>query len=252
MCLVLGTVESIINKIMQIIILDTETTDLDEQARLVQLAYKNITTGDEVCEYFKPPVPISYGAMAISHITEATVAGKPTFNGSNFQIDLAKILTDNILVAHNAAFDIRILNNEGIKTNKYIDTLRVARHLIDCEQYKLQYLRYFLKLDAEGQAHDAMGDIIVLESLFEYLKKIVKDKFFLNSDSEIFQKMMELTQTPFLLKLFTFGKYNGKTFEEVNKIDQGYLRWLFASESSKGQSNQNEELVYTLKKYLNI
>jgi exodeoxyribonuclease X len=235
---------------MQIIILDTETTDLDEQARLVQLAYKNMMTGDEVCEYFKPPVPISYGAMAITHITEAMVADKPTFSGSNFQIDLGKILIDNILVAHNALFDIKILSNEGVKTNKYIDTLRVARHLIDSEQYKLQYLRYFLKLDVEGQAHDAMGDVIVLESLFKHLKEIIKEKFALNSDSEIFQKMMELTQEPVLLKLFTFGKYNGKTFEEVNKLDQGYLKWLFASESSKDKHSQNEELVFTLKKYL--
>lgn len=36
---------------MQIIILDTETTGLDRDFRLVQLAYKNVATGEEVDEY---------------------------------------------------------------------------------------------------------------------------------------------------------------------------------------------------------
>ena len=237
---------------MQIIVLDTETTDLDKDARLIQLAYKNIMTGEVVDEYFKPPVPISYGAMATNHITEEMVADKPIFDGSDHQANLIKVLEDNILVAHNALFDINILKNEGVKTNKYIDTLRVSMHLLDCEQYKLQYLRYFLKLDVEGLAHNASGDIAVLEPLFEHLKNIVKDKFSLDSDNEIFQKMMELTQTPILLEVFTFGKYNGKTFEEVNRVDPGYLKWLYESESKKDQLSQNEELVYTLKKHLNI
>lgn len=235
---------------MQIILLDTETTDLIIQARLVQLAYKNIATGDEVNEYFKPPVPISYGSMAVHHITNEMVADKPTFVGSKYQADLIKILTDNILVAHNALFDIKILNNEGVEIDKYIDTLRVAKHLIDCEQYNLQYLRYFLKLKVQGQAHDALGDVIVLESLFDYLKNIVKEKFSLNSDDEIFEKMLELTQLPVLLNVFMFGKYLGKTFEEISEVDQGYLDWLYRSELSKDEFNQNEDLLYTLKNYL--
>lgn len=237
---------------MQIIVLDTETTDLDDGARLIQLAYKNITTGKTVDEYFKPPVPISYGAMAVNHITEDRVVNKPAFIGSEFQANLTKVLEDNILVAHNALFDINILKNEGVKTNKYIDTLRVSMHLLNCEQYNLQYLRYFLKLNVEGSAHNASGDIAVLEPLFKYLENIVKDKFSLNSDGEVFKKMIELTQTPVLLKTFTFGKYLGKTFEEVGKIDKGYLEWLYESESKKDQLTQNEELVYTLRQHLDI
>lgn len=237
---------------MQIIVLDTETTSLDKEARLIQLAYKNLTTGEKVDEYFKPSVPIAYGAMAINHITEGMVAGKPVFIGSKYQADLITTLKDNILVAHNALFDINVLNNEGVKINKYIDTLRVSQHLLDCEQYKLQYLRYFLKLDVEGAAHNAAGDIAVLELLFEHLKNIIKDKFSLDHNDEIFQKMIELTQMPVLLRTFTFGKYLGKTFEEINRNDQGYLKWLYESESKKDRLNQSEELIYTLKKHLKI
>lgn len=237
---------------MQIILLDTETTDKDEKARLIQLAYKNMATGDEVNEYFKPPVPISYGAMATHHVTDEMVADKPIFDQSEPQASLIRMLADNILVAHNAPFDIMVLKNEGVEVDKYIDTLRLARHLLDSEQYNLQYLRYSLKLNVAGAAHDAMGDVRVLESLFEYFKKAIKNKFVLSAGDEVLEKMLKLTQTPVLLNIFKFGKYKGKTFAEVKVTDKGYLEWLYGSESKKSEFEQSEELIYTLKHYLNV
>lgn len=237
---------------MNIIILDTETTGLEEEARLVQLAYKNLSTGDEVDEYFKPPVPISYGAMAVHHITEEMVAENPAFEGSPQQAALIEALKDSVLVAHNAPFDINILNNEGVEVEKYIDTLKVSMHLLDSEQYSMQYLRYSLKLNVDAKAHDASGDIAVLEVLFDYLKAKVKEKFSLESDDEIFQKMIDLTQEPVLLKVFWFGKHFGKTFEEVVEMDRGYLEWLHGEETKKDDEDQNEDLVHTLKRTLRI
>lgn len=70
---------------MQIILLDTETTSIEPDARLVQLAYKNLATGETLNEYFKPPIPISYGSMAVHHITHEMVADKPAFIGSKQQ-----------------------------------------------------------------------------------------------------------------------------------------------------------------------
>ncbi|MFA6410844.1 MAG: exonuclease domain-containing protein [Candidatus Buchananbacteria bacterium] len=236
---------------MQIIILDTETTGLDFDSRLIQLAYKNLTSGQVVNEYFKPPVLISYGAMATHHVTNEMVAKKPSFDQSREKSELIKTLADSILVAHNALFDIGILKNEGVEVNQYIDTLRVTKHLINSERYDLQYLRYFLNLDIlQATAHDALGDILILEKLFEHLKELVKTKLNLNSDDEIFSKMIDLTKTPVLLNKISFGKYRGKTFEEINQMDSGYLEWLYNSESKKDQREQNEELIYTLKKHL--
>ena len=181
---------------MNIIYLDTETTDSDENARLVQLAYKNTATGEKVNEYFKPPHPISFGAMVVHHVTNKMVEDKPIFDESEQKQKIIELLKENILVAHNALFDMRILKNEGVETNKYIDTLRVARHIIDSESYGLQYLRYFLDFDIEASAHDAWGDILVLESLFEYLKMQVAEQYSLASKDDIIDKMLELTQMP--------------------------------------------------------
>jgi len=235
---------------MNIIVLDTETTDL-QNARLIQLAYKNLATGEIVNELFKPPMPISFGAMAIHHITEEMVGDKQMFGGSLHHHKLLEMLNDAVVVAHNAAFDLQVLKNEGVEALTYIDTLRVARHLIKSEQYSLQYLRYSLGLNVGSvQAHDALGDIIVLEALFNYLKSIVKDKFNLAGDDEVIAKMIELTKLPVMLAVLNFGKYKGVAFEEIVVQDKRYLQWLYDSETQKRESDQNEDLVYTIGEYL--
>lgn len=232
---------------MQILFLDTETTDLNPGRRLVQLAYKNSETGVVVNEYFKPPVPISYGSMAVHHITNEMVADKPVFSETTHFATLAELLPSSVIVAHNAPFDIEVLKNEGLAVGQFIDTVRVARHVVhDAEQYNLQYLRYFLHVTAEGAAHDALGDITVLQAVFDVLRNRVAEKF---GEEGVVEKMLELTQTPVLLTSFGFGKYRGKSFEEVAASDRGYLEWLLGSESAKNPGEQNEELMFTLKHY---
>lgn len=236
---------------MHLIFLDTETTDLDN-ARLVQLAYKNLLTGVVVNELFKPAVPITYGAMAVHHITNEMVVEKPVFQESNHFNLLNESLANGVIVAHNAPFDLQVLKNEGISVPVYIDTLRVARHVLKSPQHALQYLRYALGLNVTAVAHDALGDIIVLEALYGHLKKIVIEKFSLSTDDEIIQKMIAFSQAPVLLTALTFGKYRGKTYEELAALDRGYLEWLFNSETQKAAVDQNKELVFTLKHYLKV
>lgn len=239
---------------MHILFLDTETTDLNDDARLVQLAYKNAATSETVNEYFNPTVPISYGAMAVHHVTNEMVADKPVFSTSPFFAHLVEALEDGVVVAHNAPFDIKILKNEGVDVTSYIDTVRVARHLIESEQYKLQYLRYFLKLNVQNSAfaHNALGDIQVLEALYAYLQVVIAEKFGLSNNDEILKQMFALTNTPVLLRTFTFGKYLGKPFQEIASNDRGYLEWLYGSESKKAEAEQNQELIFTLKHHLEI
>jgi len=235
---------------MQIIILDTETTDKDPNKRLIQLAYKNLSTGEFINEYFKPPVPITFGAMAIHHVTNEMVENKPLFAESEYYTKLPELLQENILVAHNAPFDIQVLKNEGLAIGRNIDTLRVTRHLIESEQYSLQYLRYSLGLDVDGSAHDALGDVLVLESLFNYLKEETKKQFKLSEEEEIINKLLELNDLPVLLETINFGKHKEKAFADIAKTDKSYLQWLYNSETQKPETEQNQELVYTLKQYI--
>lgn len=237
---------------MQHILLDTETTDVGWNARLVQLGYKILETGESVNELFKPPHPIDIGAMAVHHITNEMVHDKPAFQDTEHKQKLQKLLDDHILVAHNANYDMTILYHEGITTRQYIDTVRVAKHVIESPRHGLQYLRYFLGLTIEATAHDAFGDVLILEQLFNRLRQATREKFSLESDEAVSEKMLELTQTPVLLSTIRFGKYKATPFEKIFREDPGYLEWLLGSESAKKESEQDEELLYTLKYYLKI
>lgn len=163
--------------------------------------------------------------------------------------ELQKLLKDGILVAHNAQFDIAMLEVEGLEVPKKICTLRVARFL-DKEnkipEYNLQYLRYFLDLNVDAHAHDAEDDVKVLHALF--LRLLDKVKEFTKSENEAIEKMVEISAIPTLFNKFTFGKYKDKTLEEVLKIDRKYLEWLL-NEKQKNEAG-DEDWIYTLKTYL--
>ena len=234
----------------KIIFFDTETTGVDNTDFLCQLAYK---TGDETfCELYKPEIKIPAEASAVHHITNKMVSDKVAFRESPDFKKIKNLFEDknSILVAHNAKFDLAIIKKEGINPKNVICTLRVARAL-DKEnklsQHKLQFLRYFLDLEIDAKAHNALGDVLVLEKLFERLfDKIKKEKNL--SDEEVLKNMIEISAKPSLMYSFSFGKHAGKTVENVSKIDRGYLQWFLATKEE--ENPEDEDWIYTLKHYL--
>ncbi len=240
-----------------LIFLDTETTGKDGNARLIQLAYKKRGDAHIVTEFFKPPVPIEIEAMAVHHITEKKVAGKPAFAESSAHPTLGALLKDAILVAHNAKFDIGILEREGVRTGTYICTMKVAQAMHDLPMYKMQYLRYLWDVDGENgahgagkpadekntTAHDAEGDVAILEKVFD---RLVTDyiKEHGTTEAETIDAFVEISKKPTLLKRATFGKYAGKTFEEIKASDPGYLEWMGSLQ------DKDEDFTYTVKHYL--
>lgn len=233
---------------MELIFLDTEATGNEVgKDRLCQVCYK--TKAGMKNAYFKPPVPISVKAMSVTHITNKMVADKEAFAESEMKKDLEVLLHDGVLVAHNAKFDIAMLNAEGVEVPTHICTLRVARYLdTECviPEYNLQYLRYYLDLDVEGTAHDAEGDVRVLEALFARLFSKIKETEM--TDEATIQKMIEISTKPTLFKKFQFGKYKGQDIAEVMKTDRGYLEWLLNQKLSNG--DLDEDWIFTLQSYL--
>ncbi len=234
----------------KIIFFDTETTGNTENDYLVQLAYK---TGDETFnKLYKPEIKIPPEASAIHHITNKMVDDKPVFKDSDDFKNVKDLFedTNSVVVAHNAPFDMMVMKKEDIEPKNFIDTLRLARHLDPedkIERYNLQYLRYLLDLDVEATAHDALGDVLVLEQLFERLKKKVIDTENVDEDGAI-EKMIEISSHPSLFHKLTFGKYKGKTIDEVVSLDRGWLEWLLREKEKSDVLD--EDWIYTLKHYL--
>ena len=236
-----------------LIFIDTETTGTGPDDRLVQVAYR--TTDDvDVNELFSAPLKIEIAAMAVHHITEKMIEGKPLFIGSDTAQDLEKRFSQSqIFVAHNAIFDKKMIEKEGLKVGPMIDTLKVARHLdphASIESYSLQYLRYFLGIEVKATAHDAWGDILVLEQLFyRMLKKMVQEQGM--TQDEAIDMMIDISTKPSLLKSIPFGKYRGQKLEEIASSDPGYLKWLL-NQKEQDPEGPDEDWIYTLKHYLHL
>ena len=221
---------------MKFVILDTETTGAQEQDRICQLAFivaeaqlvGTVTTEiyEDLC---RPPLPISYGAMAVHHITNEMVEKRPACSETPSYRRLLELnRPENYLVIQNAEFDLAMLEKEGFVSNMVlIDTLRCLRHLYpDLESHGLQYVRYAFGLyksetkEAKSagvkiQAHDALGDVLILKLLLDLL---------LAEHSA--EELAELTKKPITYKTFKFGKYRDENIIEVAKKDPGYLEWM--------------------------
>ena len=240
------------------IILDTETTGVDENDRAIQLGFIVLGAKDiEVHnEFFSSDIHISYRAMEVHGITPEMIADKVKCVDSAAYKRLCELNTDeNYIIIHNAPFDLGMLKKEGFEVKmKVIDTLRVSKHIFEDEDsHRLQYFRYKMglykeeekeanSLDIVVKAHDAIGDVLVLKLFLTKLKEAIASKF---PDINPVEKMLNLTNTPILIKTFKFGKYKGKTLQEVASSDAGYLRWMLS-----GMENLDEDMRYSINSVL--
>ena len=260
------------------IIFDTETTGTNIEDRIIQVGaividphdreYKEVY--DELCS---SDIPIKIGAMAVHGIRQIDIDEKPAFLQGQFIAALNRHnIPENYLIAHNINFDLDMLVKEGFENKmQLIDTLQCAKHLYEIGEeihgyilpnHKLQTFRYILfghedeqreadKYAVQIKAHDAIGDVIILKLFFREIYKRVMQKFHLKSYSDIMAKMVELTTLPVEIKIINFGKHNGKTLQEIEQIDSGWIDWLYREQKKQCESQDpkcNKDLFYTLDK----
>ncbi|MFA5215088.1 exonuclease domain-containing protein [Sulfuricurvum sp.] len=243
------------------VLLDTETTGAGDNDRIIQLGFivldgKKVDVYNDMCS---SEVPIGYGAMEVHGITPDMIEGKPECTQTAaFQALCDLNTSDNVLIIHNAPFDLGMLTKENFTSQmRLIDTLRCARHLFEDEEaHRLQYFRYRLGLykiekaeaDALGievKAHDAIGDVLVLKLFLTELRKRLQERF---EGVNPIDKMVELTQTPvFYTRPLKFGKYKGKTLTEIAETDKGYLTWMLGN-----MENLDEDMRYSISTVLKM
>ncbi|NPA11225.1 MAG: 3'-5' exonuclease [Epsilonproteobacteria bacterium] len=237
---------------MKIIILDTETTGNKKEDRICQLSYlvldENLNIEEINSRLVKPPIPIKYEAMAVHHITNEMIQNKPKVKFTQ-EYKRLKELNDpnNLLVIHNSEFDLEMLKKEDFNSHfKLIDTFRVLKHLMPDWKYSLQYNRYALglykkekelctKYNIKITPHDALGDVVVLKLLFEYLIKEQKHSF---------EELIELTKKPIIHEKFYMGKYKHQKIKEIIIKDPDYIEFLLTS------TDIEPDVKYSIEHYL--
>lgn len=167
-------------------VLDVETTGLNcTNDAIIEIALVKVENGeiiDRYHHYVDPGIPISKAASEVNHITDDMVAGQPRI----YEIlpNILEFVGDDIIVAHNASFDLKFLGYACLRYRfrcpcLYFDSMRLKERWPDVQNKKLQAF-----LNAAGienkNAHSASGDaealaLLMIKSMKEFHVKMPED-----------------------------------------------------------------------------
>ena len=244
------------NGTVRILFLDTETTGPDPAtAEVCEVAFLlveyngfSLTGEKQVFEALvKPSVPIPPEASAVNHITNKMVSGSPAAKDIAEEIGNLTRQADYIS-AHNLPYDYTILNRQypslfnRFDKSRHIDTLRLSRQIWqEIPSHALQALRYRFELDADiqGEAHRALFDTELVQSLLHFsLKQSCCLSF-----QDNWKSLVDFIVSPLEVLIFSFGKYRGNLVEDTVASDPDYIRWLM---KQKWLPEEHPDLYHTI------
>lgn len=210
---------------MNTLILDTETHDMHgypiEIAHVPcgfnQLGIFQVVDDLLFDKFYSCPEPISFGAMAVHHIIESDLIGKPSYNTFRLPQDVS------YLIGHNVDYDIKAIQkcDSSIQV-KGICTLALSRMVWpDAPAHNLSALYYMIAggtdqtRKALRNAHNAAADIKFTETVLRELIKATGIK-----DMQSLYLLSEQARIPTKM---TFGKHSGMLIKDV---PADYKAWL--------------------------
>ena len=166
---------------MREVVLDTETTGLDFRSgdRIIEVVcfeLKNpVQTGKTLQFYCKPDKKISLGAKKIVGITDDFLENKQTFEENHKK--MLDFFKNDTLIIHNSEFDLGFINNElsliGLPpiSNSVVDTVSLARQVLNTRIANLDYLCRRFNIDLSGRSyHGALLDSQLLAAVYLELR----------------------------------------------------------------------------------
>ncbi|QKX01073.1 DNA polymerase III subunit epsilon [Wolbachia endosymbiont of Dipetalonema caudispina] len=160
------------------IVLDTETTGLDIEFghRIIEIGcielINRIPTGKVFHQYLNPKRDIPYHSFKIHGISKEFLEDKPLF--SDIALEFLDFISSDILIIHNAEFDIKFLNMELSKLNaalissdRVLDTLSLARKKFAGSPASLSALCKRFNISLENrELHGALIDAQLLAKVY--------------------------------------------------------------------------------------
>jgi DNA polymerase-3 subunit epsilon len=237
---------------------DLETTGVNVGSdRIVEICIVRVNvngTTDVKTMRINPTIPIPAEASAIHHIYDEDVKDKPTF--AEVAHELNHFLLNCDLAGFNSnKFDIPLLVEEFLraevdfefKHRKFIDVMNIFHKM---EPRNLAAAYKFYCNETLENAHSAEADTmatykIMLAQLERYQDVEYKD-FKGNVSKPIVNDVKALHDFSFQnknadlaghivydekkLEVFNFGKYKGKSVEEVFRMEPSYYDWMMKSQ----------------------
>ncbi len=228
-----------------LVFIDLETTGINVvNDRIVELSILKIDPNGKETSYtyrVNPTVPIPEETSKIHGIYDEDIKDEPKF--SEIAKNIAKILEGCDLAGYNSnKFDIPLLAEEflraevdfDMKKRKFID-VQVIFHKMEQRTLIAAY-KFYCKKELEN-AHSAEADV---KATYEVLKAQLDKYDNLENNIEYLNSFSSQTKNVDFIgriiynaqgkETFNFGKYKGKTVEEVLEKDPGYYGWILNSE----------------------
>lgn len=202
------------------IIVDTETTDADAPIP-VEVAYLRLSAswgilpiGRTISERFNPGKPISYGAMAVHHITDDDVKDCKPFSSFHLPGD------PSYIIGHQIDFDWRALGEPNVKRICTMALCRMIWPLADA--HTLTAMLYYLDMPyARENAPHAHGAAADVEMCYRLLHIIMQQKEMASAvDYETLWQLSEKARIPTVMG---FGKHKGMA---VKDVPRDYKDWM--------------------------
>jgi exodeoxyribonuclease X len=239
------------DNISKIVVLDTETTDLDPAAgaEVCEIGLVELRRTGDVWDfltgswsYVETNAPFSPVARGTHHINPAScLPGAPDCLPHALMIRTMKAMErpgQMLYAAHNAPFDMAFLPELSLAA---IDTYQCAKHLWpDCPKFSNQTLRYYLGVEPPADLiagldpHRALYDAACTAAVLVRMLALADPT-----------ELLRLSTTPILQPICRFGKHEGKPWAEV---PIGYLQWMVRAND---QYQNDVDLRYTVDYYLN-
>lgn len=181
--------KSLLELPMNYCVLDIETTGLDatydDAIEIAIVKVRNNIIVDEFQTYIKTNERIPYFITELTGITQDDVNNAP--EADYVWNNVKEFIGDDIIIAHNASFDINFTYDEMIENNvaplenDYVDTLRLSRLAFpDFKNHKLKTLVKELKVNT-GKLHRAMNDVYATYEIYKLIYETFKlDEYLLD------------------------------------------------------------------------
>jgi DNA polymerase-3 subunit epsilon len=247
-----------LNLIKPLAVFDLETTGTNVATdRIIEISIVRVSADNKeqiLTQRINPGIPIPVESTAVHGITNEDVSGMPTF--AEIGHKLAAFLNNCDLAGYNCnKFDIPLLVEEflrndipfDIKGRRLIDAQNIF-HKMEPRTLKAAYKFYCHKnLD---NAHSAEADATATLEVIKAQLDCYKDVEYTNPDGSVCKPIVNdvkaLSEFSFQhkfadlaghiiynaknIEVFNFGKYKGKTVEEVFSLEPSYYDWMMKAD----------------------
>lgn len=227
---------------IKLIVADTETTDATPERGVCEVGFVFVDKlGNVLSEHeslIDPQKPISPAASGVHGLTNDDVADAPTlaefFSDAGEGCYGGKLKGPIVIIGHRIGFDTHTLKDHVDGEIFELCTLRWIRRLYpDMDNHQLSTAMFALGLPRPKDAHRVMSD--VYSAL--YLAKHIAERVGVD-----LPELARLSQEPFELARYPFGKHKGTPFIDVPK---SYLRW-----ARDNLTDIDQDLQHTIKMYI--